>query len=230
MSSMLADQLKVKRGTLSTPLGLQLVVQGSQSKINTTTTARMQYQGIDAAWHFDIINLNSYDIILGTSWLYQHKVCIGLNPAHIIIGCNDPDLIQQGQATKLMLHALDTDERTIKAARLELQWRVKPLCCDVDETDLPSFRDINHTIPLIYEAKIYPWRPSKCPEVFREQWAEKRDAYLKSGRWKITLAENMVPMLLILKPRTSPIQLQTVVDLRERNKNTHSHFQIWKEC
>jgi Reverse transcriptase (RNA-dependent DNA polymerase) len=57
--------------------------------------------------------------------------------------------------------------------------------------------------------------------VFREQWAKKRDAYLKSGHWKITSAGNMVPMLLILKPRTSPVQLRAVVDLREQNKNTH---------
>jgi hypothetical protein len=120
MSSTLADQLKVKRETLSAPLGLQLAVQGSRSKINTTTLARMQYQGIDAARHFDIINLNSYDIILGTPWLYQHKVCIRLNPARIIIGCDDLDPIQQGQDTKLMLHALDTDEQMIEAARLEL--------------------------------------------------------------------------------------------------------------
>jgi hypothetical protein len=57
--------------------------------------------------------------------------------------------------------------------------------------------------------------------MFREQWAKKRDAYLKSGCWKITLVGNTVPMLLIPKPRTSPVQLRTVVDLRERNKNTH---------
>jgi Reverse transcriptase (RNA-dependent DNA polymerase) len=57
--------------------------------------------------------------------------------------------------------------------------------------------------------------------VFREQWAKKRDAYLKLGCWKITSAGNTVPMLLIPKPRTSPIQLRTVVDLRERNKNMH---------
>jgi hypothetical protein len=116
MFSTLADQLKVKRETLSTPLGLQQAVQGSRSKINTTTMARMQYQGIEAARHFDII--------LGTPWLYQHKVCIGLNPARIIVGCDDPDPIQQGQDTKLMLHALNTDELTVKAARLELQRRV----------------------------------------------------------------------------------------------------------
>ena len=56
--------------------------------------------------HFDIINLNSYDIILGTPWLYQHRVCIGLNPAQIVIGQDNPDPIQQGQDTKLMVHTL----------------------------------------------------------------------------------------------------------------------------
>ena len=52
------------------------------------------------------------------------------------------------------------------------------------------------------------------------QWAEKRDAYLKSGRWEITSAGNTVPMLLIPKPSTHPPELRTVVDLREWNKNT----------
>ena len=88
------------------------------------------------------------------------------------------------------------------------------------ETEFPPLRDINHTIPLIDEKKTYPWRPSKCPEAFREQWIEKRDAYLKTGRWEITSASNTVPMLLIPKPNTNPPQLRTVFDLRERNKNT----------
>ena len=40
-------------------------------------------------------------------------------------------------------------------------------------------------------------------------------------RWKVTSAGNTVPMLLIPKPGTDPVELRTVVDLRERNKNTH---------
>jgi hypothetical protein len=146
---------------------------------------------------------------------------VGFNPARIIIGQDAPEPIRNGHDTKLMVHALSPEERDIETARLELQRLAEPLCRDVDETDLPPFRDINHTIPLIDESKIYPWRPSKCPEVFRSQWAEKRDAYLKSGRWKVTSSGNTVPMLLIPKPKTSPVQLRTVVDLRERNKNTH---------
>lgn len=45
-----------------------------------------------------------------------------------------------------------------------------------------------------------------------KKWAEKRDAYLKSGQWKITSAGNTVPMLLIPKPH-KPSELQTVFDL-----------------
>jgi hypothetical protein len=107
-------------------------------------------------------------------------------------------------------------------ARDELMAYAEPLCRKVEETELPPFRAINHSIPLIDENKVYPWRPSRCPEVFRSQWNEKRDAYLKSGRWKVTTARNTVPMLLIPKPhkpKTTP-ELRTVIDLRERNKNT----------
>jgi hypothetical protein len=73
-------------------------------------------------------------------------------------------------------------------------------------------------IPLIDEHKILPWRPSRCPEAMRPQWAEKRAAYLASGRWQVTSASNTVPMLLIPKPGTG--KLRTVVDLRARNQNT----------
>ena len=198
-------------------LGLQLAIQGSWSKINTMTEAQFQYQGIDLTCHLDIINLNSYNIILRTLWLYQHRVCIGLNPAWIVIRQDNPDLIQQGQDTKLMVHALGVSKLSVEVARARLQQLAEPLCLDVDETDLPLFWAINHTIPLIDESK----RPSKCLEVFRKQWAEKWDAYLKSGQWKITLSGNTVPMLLISKPKTSPPQLRTVVDLHEWNENTH---------
>ena len=84
-----------------------------------------------------------------------------------------------------------------------------------------ALRDINHTILLIDEKKTYSWRPSRCPEAFQEQCIEKRDAYLKTGRWEITSARNTVPMLLIHKPHTHPPLLWTVFNLRECNKNTH---------
>ena len=95
----------------------------------------------------------------------------------------------------------------------------KPLCSQSGAMALPPFQAINHSIPLIDESKIYPWRPSHCPEALRPLWIEKKNTYLKSGRWEMTAAWNTCPMLLLPKPG-SPPQLHVVVDLHEHNKNT----------
>jgi hypothetical protein len=86
LSSTLADQLKVKRVKLNVPLGLQLAVQGSRSKINSGAKVKFQYQNISEDRYLDIINISSYDVILGTPWMFQHQVCVGLNPSHVVIG------------------------------------------------------------------------------------------------------------------------------------------------
>jgi hypothetical protein len=56
----------VKRENLDTPLSLQLAVQGSRSKVNTRATVKLEYQEINEMGTFDIININNYDVILGT--------------------------------------------------------------------------------------------------------------------------------------------------------------------
>jgi hypothetical protein len=149
------------------------------------------------------------------------KVCLGFNPARVVVGADEAMQLRHGVDTKLMVSMLSPEEKRIESAREELCQYADPICRDVSEMDLPPLRAINHTIPLIDESKIYPWRPSRCPEVFRAQWAEKRDVYLKSGRWEITAAGNTVPMLLIPKINSSPPEMRTVMDLRERKKNTH---------
>ena len=222
VSSTLVDQISAKKEILETPVSLQLAVQGSRSKVNARTTLKLEYQDIDESRTFDVININNYDLILGTPFMYQHQVCLGFNPARIVIGNETALPMKAGADTKLMAAGISLSNEEIDAVREELVQRAIPLCREVDETELPPLRDINHTIPLIDEAKTYPWRPSKCPEAFREQWAEKRNAYLKSGRWEVTSSGNTVPMLLIPKPYTSdPVLLRCVVDLRVRNKNTH---------
>ena len=223
ISSTTIDQLKLKRTTLDKPLVLQLAVQGSCSKINCVIDVKYSYQNIMDSRRFDVANLNDYDLILGTPWLYQHQVCIGLNPAGIVIGSNKPLPIIASMDTKPLLGSVSlTPNTTVIAAQEELMAYAEPLCRKVGKTELPPLRAINHTIPLIDEGKIYSWRPSRCPEVIRSQWNEKRDAYLKSGRWRMTTARNTVPMLLIPKPhkpKHTP-ELRTVFDLRECNKNT----------
>ena len=173
MSTNLADQLKVKTEELETPLPVQLAVQGSRTHVNSHAQVQFQYQDIDEERLFDIININSYDLILGTPWLYQHQVCVGFNPGRVVIGSDDAVPVKLGPSTKLMSQAISVGEDEIKAAHEELRQYAKPLCKDEMETPLPPFRAINHTIPLIEEMKKYPWCASHCPEALRNQWAEK---------------------------------------------------------
>ena len=169
------------------------------------------------------MNLSNYDLILGTAWMYQHSVTIGLNPPCIIIGSETSLPIQGGGTLKLASRSMLVVEDEVAAARALLIEYANPLCRKASESPLPPLRAINHQIPLIDENKIYPWRPSRCPEAFLPLWIEKQDAYLKTGHWEITTATNTVPMLLVPKVGTKPgdpSSLRTVVDLRERNKNT----------
>ncbi|KIK33352.1 hypothetical protein CY34DRAFT_27054 [Suillus luteus UH-Slu-Lm8-n1] len=201
MSVTLAEQLKVPRQELTKPIVVQLA-----------------YQTIKEERYFDVINLQSYDLVLGTPFLYQHKVMIGLNPPRVVVGSATPLPMKGREVTTLESRAVEIQEEDLEKVRDHLKDLAHPLCAKASETRLPPLRAINHTIPLIDEGKIYPWRPSRCPEPLRPQWAEKRRSYLASGRWQVTSAGNTVPMLFIRKPGSD--RLRTVVDLRERNKNT----------
>jgi hypothetical protein len=55
MSTTLADQLKVKKDPLDSPMVLQLVVQGLHSKVKSRTSVNLKYQNIDEDHLFDII-------------------------------------------------------------------------------------------------------------------------------------------------------------------------------
>ena len=84
-------------------------------------------------------------------------------------------------------------------------------------------RAINHTILLIDKDKKYKFRRATCPDPLQEQWQNKRKDYIQSRRWKVVTGSNAMPMLLLQKPcktKEDSIQLRTVIDLREQNKNT----------
>jgi len=195
------------------------VVQGSRSKVNYGVNAQIQYQGTDYKRYFDVINLQHYDLILGTPFLFQHKIMIGFNSPQVVLGSIDPLPIEGTQVSTLESRATEIYSEQIERAREHLLKMAKPLCAPAGATELPPLHEINHTIPLVDENKVYTWRPSRCPEALRPAWIEKKNAYLHSGRWKMTTVRNTCPMLLIPKVG-SPTRLQVVVDLRERNQNT----------
>jgi hypothetical protein len=228
MSTSVADQLKVDKIELAVPLVVQLAVQGSRSKVNHSTTVDFQYQGIKCPKYFDIMNIQGYDLILGTPFIFQHQIQYSLNPPVLVVHSNVPKKVEGERVARLQSLAAGKLEDMLERARSELMTYALPICAKAGDTGLPPFRAVNHEIPLVDETKIYPWRPSKCPEALRPQWSEKKEVYLKSGRWRHSTATNVAPMLLIYK--MDKVRLRTVIDLRERNKNTvklASPCQIW---
>ncbi|KAJ3511636.1 hypothetical protein NLJ89_g3978 [Agrocybe chaxingu] len=220
MSTTLADQLRAKKIELSTPLMVQLAVLGSRSKVNYQAEVNFTYQGIKERRNFDIINLSSYDLILGT--LYQHSVMVGFNPTRMLIGSNEALPIKGAMVKTVASRTAQLREENLEDVRRFLREQAEPLCRMAAETELPPLRAINHRIDLIDENKIYPWRASRCPEAFQNQWIDKRDAYIRTGRWEVTNARNSVPIMFIpkpAKPGETP-KLRTVMDLRPRNANT----------
>ena len=72
MSTKFADQIGIRKIALAKLLPIQLTVQESRSKVNYCTNVKIQYGEINSIQHFDIMNLDNYNIILGTLFLFQH--------------------------------------------------------------------------------------------------------------------------------------------------------------
>lgn len=222
MSTRLADQLKVPLEVLAKPLGVQMAAVGSRSMVFATTTVDFEYQSVKSKRRFDIMNLDNYDMILGTPFIYQHKVVLGLNPTQVGIGSPVALPIRGEQIGKIPSKTAQLVDDQLQVLRNQLLREAADLCKGVAETDLPPLRAVNHEIPLLDESKVYPWRPSRCPEALKPLWHAKRNEYLKSGRWRVATGSNASP-LLILKKKPGPKgeqRIRTVVDKRAQNANT----------
>ncbi|TFK80649.1 hypothetical protein K466DRAFT_503537 [Polyporus arcularius HHB13444] len=185
ISTTITDQLKVKTEVLESPLPVYLAVQGSRLKINRVAEVNFKYQVIDCSCRFDVVNVDNYDMILGTPFLFQHQVAIGLNPTHISIGSVEPKDIEGEDTTVILSAAATVLTDTLERLREQLCGKAEDLCQDGARAELPLRRAINHTIPLIDENKVYSWRPSRCPDPLRPLWQEKRNMYLESEQWRM---------------------------------------------
>jgi hypothetical protein len=163
----------VKRVTLEKPLTIQLAVQGLRSRVNFGTKVHFEYQKISEGQFFDIINLQNYDLILGTPFLFQHQVLVGFNLPRVVIGSTPALPIKDEQVSTLKSRAVDAYEENLEKAHQQLHAWAKPLCVKASQMGLPPLCTINHTIPLIDMEKIYKWHLSQCPEPLRPQWGEK---------------------------------------------------------
>ena len=223
VSTTVVEQLKLQKEVYTKPLSVQLAVHGSRSKVNCGTTVKFQYQSISCDKRFDIANLDNYDVILGTPFLYQHKVAIGLNPPCVVIGSDRPVEMNGPDVITINSAAADLLDNGLEDLRKQLRKEADDLCPDTSKTDLPPMRAVNHTIPLIEPNKVYRFRPSKCPEAFRDQWRAKKNAYLETGRWRTVTGHNAIPLLMIPKISLTGDKpgIRTVFDKREQNANTY---------
>jgi hypothetical protein len=218
MSTTLAEQLKVERQPLDTQLTVQLAAQGSKTKISYSAEADLTYAKIQSRRRFDVMNIDGYDLILGTPFIWQHKILVGLNPPRVVVGSDTPVIIAKGDDVGILAsRAVRPSERSMEDLRRELHEYAAPLYQKATETALPPLRRVNHRIPIIDESIRYPFRASRCPEGFREQWNDKRDIFLKSGRWQYASGVNASPIMFLRKPAGG---MRNTVDLRARNDNT----------
>jgi hypothetical protein len=167
ISSNLANQLNVQKVIHSSPINLQMAVQGSHSKVNYGACVCMVYQKINEDRHFDIINLSNYDVVLRTPFLYQHKVNFSIDPLVVVIGSPVTLPLKGDQVTKLLTNTMILEDERLKMICKELNQYTAKLCLKMANTPLLPLRDINHEIPLIDPEKQYSWCTSKCPEVFK---------------------------------------------------------------
>ena len=222
LSTMVANQLQLTQMTYEKPLPVQLTVHKLRSKINCRMTVRFQYQTIDCNRRFNLVNLDNYDAILGTLFLYQHQVAIGFNPSYVVVGSNEPLEMKGPEITTITSVAADLLDKGLNDIRRELRQEAEDLCPETSKTALPPMRAVNHSILLIDKKKIYRFCPSKCPEAFWDQWRKKKNDYLEMGRWRTAMGHNAIPLLMIPKPSNNNGQptLRTVFDKREQNANT----------
>ena len=160
------DQLDLQKEFYVKPLSVQLAIHRSRSKINCGAKVNFQYQSINCEWRFDIANLDNYDAVLGTPFLFQHKVAVGINPACVVVGSNQPVELDGPDIITINSAAADLLDDRLDKPRVELKGEAEDLCMDTSKTVLPPLRAVNHTIPLIDEHKVYQFHLSKCPEAF----------------------------------------------------------------
>ncbi|KAG0697909.1 hypothetical protein DFH29DRAFT_878387 [Suillus ampliporus] len=138
VSTTVVDQLKLRYDLLEKPIPLQLAVSGSRSIVKATTTVNLKYQDVSGPCTFDIANLETYDVILGMPFLYQHQVLLGFNPSEIKIRSLDPLPIRGSQTQVLELKGSSLQPDIIEAYREDLRKYAKDICLEAIDTPLPA--------------------------------------------------------------------------------------------
>ena len=85
MSPAFADISKALVARLVNPVVLQLGTVGSWAKINFGSTSHIAADGYAGPKYFDIVNIDKYDVIMGTPFMHRNKVILDFDQKHVVI-------------------------------------------------------------------------------------------------------------------------------------------------
>ena len=102
--------------------------------ITSSVESMFTYQNIRELQRFDVINLENHDIILGTPFLWQHKVILGFNPARIVIGSNVTLPLEGEGIAKISSMTADIAKMNMETLRDVLKQEAKDLCRRAEDT------------------------------------------------------------------------------------------------
>ncbi|QRW04576.1 Transposon Tf2-1 polyprotein [Ceratobasidium sp. AG-Ba] len=144
VSTTLVDQLKLPKAVLAKPMGLSMAVAGSKGTIKYGVNARIGYQEIDKEHYLDVVNLERYDLILGTPFMFKHGVSISFNPNGVHVRYPKAQPIEGKAAKVISSCATEIVEENLEKLREVLRKESKDVCKKASETPLPPLRVINH--------------------------------------------------------------------------------------
>ncbi|KAI0258692.1 hypothetical protein BC834DRAFT_788099, partial [Gloeopeniophorella convolvens] len=181
---------------LEKPLTLQLGCVGSKSKINHGVNTRIHAAGRDVTTYLDIINIDHYDVILGTPFMAQNGVVLDFERREIRIGNMTLPCVSVGE--ERAMRAKRGKETHPQRLRDDWMYRIQDLTQPVPLELLP-LRAINHKIPLIDENKTHRYHLPCCAEALKPQLLEKLQRYIQAGWWERKAVTEAAPLMCIPK-------------------------------
>ncbi|KIJ47044.1 hypothetical protein M422DRAFT_88114, partial [Sphaerobolus stellatus SS14] len=195
ISSDLVHANKLPKFELEKPVILQLACVGSKSTVQYGLTAKILLGKEKCEEYFNIVNVNYYDVILGTPFLCQFEILLDFKNNCVKMGkLSFPNRFGSLTPTE----ADENEDRDIPALREAWQEGYTDIFGDIP-LELPPFRAVNHEIKLIDPLKVIRYRTPRCPEALKKQLIDKINQYVTAGWWRQMSTQQAVPMLCLPK-------------------------------
>ncbi|KAK0214973.1 hypothetical protein IW262DRAFT_1239611, partial [Armillaria fumosa] len=183
------------------PVTLQLGTVGSRSKINFGTVAELDMAGLIFKDYVDVVNIDRYNLLIGTPFMHQHGVVLDFKCKCVCIGGIDIP------AEILPAHNPKVDKGKQKDTNLdadddiECLWQhwyeeYEELLQGVLE-GMPPWRIVNHEILLVDDNARYHYHLPRCPNALRSEFDKKVAQYTHAGWWELTSVSQAAPMMCI---------------------------------